>query len=135
MMETVEVYFDGVPLLVPLVAANGPVAFPHDSFETFDEYCGAGWTAKIVPDVLFGVNMGPACYIHDLMFEIADRTWADFHHSNSVFLHNMLSIHYHFSGRYDHHKYDRLHRIISYYHAVDTDLGKYFFGKFEDEIV
>ena len=133
-METVETTFDGVKLLVPLVAGNGPMAFPHDSFETFDKYCGAGWSRFIVPDWMFGVNMGPACYIHDVMFEMADRTSADFHHTNSVFLHNMLAIHYHFTGLKDPHKYDRLHRIVSYYHAVDTGLGKVLFGKCEDEV-
>ena len=130
-METKEITFDGVKLL-GLVGSDGKVIQPpHEGFSTFDKYCGAGWSRHIIPDRLFGLNMGPACFYHDLMFEAAERTSADFHHANSVFLHNMLAIHNHFTSDEDEWRHDRLHRIITYYEAVDTGMGKLFFGGFE----
>jgi hypothetical protein len=134
-METRAIEFDGVRDIVALVGENGKVIEPpFKSFEEWDkEYCGAGWTAKIIPDTIFGVDMGIACFYHDLMFEAAERTSADFHHSNSVFLHNMLTLHFHFTHKDDKWRQERLQRIIRYYHAVDTGLGIFFFGGFDEE--
>ena len=132
-METVEVVFDGVPLVVPLIGGYEP-EFPYDTLETFGSYCGAGKGIgdHLVPEHIFGVCVSAACWVHDIMWEIADDTWADFHHSNSVFLHNLLSIINH-RGNEDSHKYARYHRAVTYYHAVDSGLGKFFWSRKNDK--
>ena len=122
-METVEITFDGVRLIVPSV--NGwPLEMPHPSFDEFDTYCGpgSGLGDALVPDHIYGVIISPACYIHDTMFHMADPAWSDFHHSNSVFFHNILAIIEAHGTKKDKHK--RFYRAVTYYTAVDIGWGE-----------
>ena len=53
--------------------------------------CGAGWSAKLIPNSIYGVSIRPACCIHDDRYEygltIEDKDSAD-----REFLNNMLRL-------------------------------------------
>lgn len=126
-METVAVIYDGVTLIVPIINES-PMHIPHDGFDDFDTYCGAGkgWGDKIVPDDIYGIIISPACFIHDVMWRESSPSWRDFHHSNSVFFHNILSIIEHFAPPIKDEKevrHERYYRAVTYYMAVDSSVG------------
>lgn len=119
-MITKEIYFDGVPLIVPIISGI-QMEFLKLSFEGYPSRCGAGQGLGdlIVPEKIWGLSITPSCHIHDTMWDIAEPTWADFHSSNSIFLHNILSIiQYRSSSSILEHF--RNYRAMSYYNAVDT---------------
>jgi len=89
-MTTIVERFDGVALIRPL---NG-FMWPHHKFSGFPECCGAGegMGEKVVPEKILDMSVSPACYVHDWMFLYGDRDWQGFHHANSIFLNNLLSI-------------------------------------------
>lgn len=121
-METVIVQFDNVPMIVPLVGEKKePLDFPYNDFDVFPSYCGAGQGLGdiIVPEKIFGLKISPACFVHDVMFEISEATWEDFHTSNSVFIHNLLAIVKHRSKNWIL-EHIRNYRVVTYYNAVDT---------------
>lgn len=62
--------------------------------DDFPSCCGAGTGIQetLVPDTFYGLNVSPACWIHDQMFALAGPTWTEFHQSNDVFLHNLKQI-------------------------------------------
>lgn len=117
-MKTVEIVFDGCKLLVPLVEGE-PLQMPHDSFDDFRGYCGAGQGIgdALVPETFWGLRMSVGCFIHDCCWAISEASWKDFHHSNSVFLHNLNSI---VETQSKWLKHLRLYRCVTYYNAVDT---------------
>ena len=54
--------------------------------------CGpAGWKGELVPNTLYGLNVAPACDIHDWMY-VAGETIADKHEADRVFLNNLLRL-------------------------------------------
>lgn len=54
---------------------------PLDSWPTF---CGAGGIGDIfVPDTLYGANISPACFIHDIDFACSVHSWGAFVAHNS----------------------------------------------------
>lgn len=124
-MKTVPVMFDGSELIVPLMELNDgsavPLQFPYDTFEEFTSFCGAGSGIGdiIVPESIFGIKVSPVCYIHDIMWQMAEPSWRDFHHSNSVMLHNLLTVvHDKSANRFMEHL--RNYRVVTFYNAVDT---------------
>ena len=115
-MNTIIERFDGVELVRPV----GDFRWPHPTFDGFPTCCGAGdWGDRIVPDNLWGLNISPACWIHDQMFTMAPANWSAFHHANSVFLHNLNAINESKSGNIFIKKMRQI-RAIEYYTAVDT---------------
>ena len=92
MMTTIVERFDGVDLIRPL---NGFV-WPHPTFDGFPECCGAGPSGSIgqeaVPETILGLDVSPACCVHDFMFTESQETWQNFHYANAVFLVNLLQI-------------------------------------------
>lgn len=119
-MKTRETIFDGIPIVVPVI--NGELLnIPYRGYQDIPGCCGAGRGIGnvIVPERILFLRVSLACLIHDKMWEIADYTWADFHLSNSIFLHNLLSIIKHKSNNtvIEH---LRNYRAVTYYNAVDT---------------
>jgi hypothetical protein len=89
-VNTILERFDGVSLIRPL----GDFRWPHPTFDGFPKCCGAGKGIgnDIVPETILGLNVSPACCVHDYMQDRAPRTWGGFHYSNAVFLVNLLEI-------------------------------------------
>ena len=88
-MNTIVERFDGVDLLRP----TGSFLWPHPTFAGFPTCCGAGKMGDyLVPDTVWGVNISPACWVHDQMYDLSPPTWGGFHYSNAVFFHNIAAI-------------------------------------------
>ena len=88
-MNTIVERFDGVDLIRP----TGPFLWPHPTFAGFPTCCGAGKVGDwLVPDSIWGVNISPACWVHDQMFAVAPATWGAFHYANAVFFVNIAAI-------------------------------------------
>jgi len=92
-VTTTQRPFDGTVLLAP----DDPRFFwPHSTFAGFPPCCGPGAegdiTEKAVPETILGLNVSPACWCHDWMQNYGPQTWQGFHHSNAVFLLNILAI-------------------------------------------
>jgi hypothetical protein len=89
MLNTIKENFDGVELVRPL----GDFMWPHVTFDGFPTCCGAGPVGdKFIPDTIHGINVSPACWVHDQMWTIAEASWGDFHYSNSILLLNLSFI-------------------------------------------
>lgn len=122
-MNTKLTLFDGVHLIVP----NEGFMFPHSTFKGFPTCCGGGDRGDLlIPDSIYLLNISPACWIHDQMWALAEPTWADFHHSNNVFLENMRLINEAKSNFLM--KIVRTPRIHVYHQSVNT-LGALLFWK------
>lgn len=89
MIETCVTTFDGV---VGLITPVNNFWWPTTSFKSFPGCCGSGYTDPLVPETMWGLNISPACWVHDRMFELAEKTWEDFLQANDVFKHNLLTI-------------------------------------------
>jgi hypothetical protein len=88
-MNTIIERFDSIDLIRPV----GDFMWPHHQFEGFPTCCGAGKAGdKFIPDSVWGVNISPACWVHDQMWSMAPATWGAFHYSNSVLLLNCAFI-------------------------------------------
>ncbi len=70
-----------------------------------------------MPETFWGLRMSAACFVHDYMWVKAERTWEAFHHSNSIFLHNLLAIIDSAGGFV---RYFRCYRAVTYYMFVDS---------------
>ncbi len=105
---------------VPLVGPEG-LDLPHLHVQDYASYCGAGTGIGdlIVPDTMWGLPISPACYIHDEMWAMSDGSWIHFHLSNSIFLHNLISL-IDSQSRSKILKRLRIYRAATYYSAVDT---------------
>ena len=94
MIQVREILFDKVRLVAPTIHGH-VIEFPHNRIDDFPPYCGAGggignW---LVPDVLRGhVRIAVACYIHDVCWQIAEKTMENFIGTNKLFRNNMISI-------------------------------------------
>jgi len=102
-----------------LLLAPPGIEWPAIHLEKFGTYCGPGHGIGdlLVPDTMWGLKVSAACYVHDFMWAVAEPSWADFHYSNSVFLHNLLRIIDAHGGIL---KYLRSYRAVTYYAAVDS---------------
>jgi len=96
--------------------------------------CGAGEGIGdlIVPEKIFGLRVTPSCSIHDLAWDYAEPTWADFHQSNSMFFHNLLELIRVQSANVFMRKL-RYGMAVNYYLAVDS-VGAGIFKKLRGEI-
>jgi len=127
-MNTILERFDGTELIRPL----GEFRWPHPTFAGFPECCGSGsaqsLSQKAVPESILGMRVGPACCVHDWMFEHGPQTWQTFHYANSVFLANLLQINRDRGGMW----LLRLLRkpiILSWFIAVSSTVGAQHFFK------
>ena len=70
-MELITSNYKNIPFIVPAVGFMWPQEI------NFPSCCGAGTGVqeKVIPDNFYGVNVSPACWIHDQMFTLADPTW------------------------------------------------------------
>ncbi len=53
--------------------------------------CGSGWSSKLVPNTIYGLDIKPACCIHDYMYSVGTNIG----HKDSAdrtFLNNMMRI-------------------------------------------
>lgn len=53
--------------------------------------CGSGWSSKLVPNTIYGLDIKPVCCIHDFMYKVG----VTIEHKDSAdrtFLNNMLRI-------------------------------------------
>lgn len=132
-MHTKEIIFGGVPLVVPDFG-GAQIEFPYDTFEGFGSYCGAGKGVGdlVVPEKILFLSISVACFIHDISWDAAGPTWSDFHQTNSMFLHNILSIikHRSHSTILEH---LRNYRAVTYYNAVDTVGARVFWNIKEEQ--
>ena len=104
---------------VTLIAPKN-MEFPSKLVADFGTYCGAGkYGDLLVPDTFYWLKMSPACFIHDMMWEMSDATWAAFHFSNSIFLRNLNTLVI-AQSKNSILKRLRLYRAATYYNAVDT---------------
>ncbi len=89
--------------------------------------CGSGWSAKIIPDSIYGLDIRPACRYHDWCYEeyttIKDKEKAD-----RIFLNNMIRIIDDKEGWWFPHSFAR-RRALKYYEAVHNFGGSAFADK------
>ncbi len=113
---------------VPLIAPTD-ITLPGSFVKLFPACCGAGDGIGnlIVPETIWGVPISPACFVHDKMWGKAAPTWEAFHHSNSVFLTNIIAhIQKQSSSKFLEHI--RMYRAVTYYNAVNTLGASVFWG-------
>ena len=98
--------------------------FPFTKFSQCPDCCGPGngIEEKIIPETIWGLRISPACYVHDHSWSLAEPTWEGFHAANSMFLHNLIAIVQAKSKR-TFLKHLRLYRCVTYFDAVDSDIG------------
>lgn len=114
------------------IIAPDNIEFPSMSIEHYSKMtrCGAGdgWGDKIVPESIWGIVVTLACFVHDFMWEISEATWKDFHHSNSVFMINIISIvqALSYNNKWNPLKALRMYRAATYFNAVDSAGQKVF---------
>ena len=123
-METVETRFDRVKYIVPLIGTvSNPFEFDGKTHADYPEYCGpgAGWLADMIPDEIGKkkITVKVACHIHDVSWQYCDPTWKDFHATNSIFLHNLISA-ITILGAIDREFDNDINTALWYYRAVDT---------------
>lgn len=52
--------------------------------------CGTGWSAKLVPNSIYGMGIKDVCCIHDDRFEFQDKSIEHLNMSNREFLNNLV---------------------------------------------
>lgn len=126
---------DGVELRI---IAPVDIEFPSFKMEYYDTItkCGAGEGIgdAIVPETILWLRVTLACYVHDHMWELSEATWKDFHHSNAVFLSNLITIILQMSdsSKVNILKNFRMYRAVTFFNAVDT-IGADIFWKLKGE--
>lgn len=120
-METIIKFLPGMGGSVVPIITLADLSWPTPTVEEFAAYCGAGdgFFNNIVPEKIWGIIISPACYVHDKMWAEAKPTWADFHHSNSVFWANINSLIMEQSKSRTLARL-RLYRAVTYFNAVDS---------------
>ena len=106
-MEIVQINYAGALLEAPAFLAEknhraGPL-WPFDlPLAAWPTYCGAGdglgdW---LVSDTICGVRVCPACFIHDIEWAIARRSYRGFQDANNRLLRNLnaLTAAHHLAG-------------------------------------
>ena len=112
-MQLITSNYKNITLIIPAVGFIWPQQTP------FPSCCGYGssFQEKVIPDNFYGVNVSPACWVHDQMFALADPTWKDFYLANDTFIHNLKQIVEHESDSRVM-KQLRIIRAYEYYAAV-----------------
>jgi len=87
--------------------------------------CGSGWSAKLIPNSIYWVNIRPACCIHDNRYKNG-KTAEDKASADREFLNNMLRLIEAKKAWYYPHFLAR-GRAIKYYTAVVNFGGPAFF--------
>jgi hypothetical protein len=87
---------------------------------------GKGWKESIIPDIIFGVSLQPACIIHDIDYFFGE-TRKDKDEADQNFLHNMLEINNQ-DSRFFLAKWLR-RKIIFEYYSIVADIGGVAFWK------
>lgn len=87
--------------------------------------CGSGWTAKLIPNTIYFLNIRPACCIHDDRYEHG-TTIQDKEEADREFLNNMLRIIEAKKGWWFPHFLAR-QRALAYYASVVNFGGPAFF--------
>jgi len=79
--------------------------------------CGSGWSAKIIPNTIYGLNVRPVCCVHDDRYEQDTKDENYRLDSDLEMLENLLiTIENKKSWYYPH--YLARHRALGYYDAV-----------------
>lgn len=129
-METRSLTVENVELIVPAFLLE---YWPHHILlNDFPSFCGvgSGFGDAVIPDTNYGLSMSPLCFIHDISWAIAEPSWADFHQSNSMFMHNQLALITNRS-RFPLRQL-RSYRAVSYFNAVDTVGAAIFWAEKKD---
>jgi len=94
--------------------------------------CGpGGWLSELVPESMYGIDVTPACNVHDFMY-LKGQTIQDKEEADRVFLNNMLRIINHESKCFIL-RWLRRRRALKYYLAVKHFGGPFFWeGKNAD---
>lgn len=68
--------------------------WPYElALEDWPTFCGAGGIGDLfVPDELCGVNISPACFVHDIDFAVLPREWWEFQQANNRLYCNMIAV-------------------------------------------
>lgn len=121
-VKTAHINYLDVMLEVPeFLTELWPYEMALNEWPTF---CGPdeGLGDLLVPDVVCGVVISPACFIHDIDWAICRKTYLDFQLSNSRLLHNMNElISKHVQNRHDYEKAIRI--SFAYWEAVSSPIG------------
>ena len=54
--------------------------------------CGSGWSAKIVPNTIYGLNIRECCRYHDFLYSKEIKTIELKESADRIFLNNMLRL-------------------------------------------
>jgi len=52
--------------------------------------CGSGWSAKIIPNAIYGMGIKDICCIHDDRYEVIEKSIAHKQMSDREFLNNLV---------------------------------------------
>ena len=118
--------YHSIPLEVPcFLKSLWPYDFPLDQWPTF---CGAGSGLgdMIVPDHIFGVQIAPACFIHDIDWSYLPNTEEAFHSSNFRLFNNLKAIIDTILSPPESHI---AHVVCADYYVAVSTVGKEFFKK------
>lgn len=117
---------------VTLYAPPGYWTMPESDRSEIVGGCGPGWFGDmLVPDTLWGLNIRPACSIHDFMWWVAAALPLETErvrykeHSDRVFLNNMMRL-IRAAGGPRWLLWLRRRRAITYYNAVCYCGGPFF---------
>lgn len=118
-IQMMDEYFDGVLLSRP----KEWFYWPRSTFEGFPKCCGPGpegsFWERVISDWIIGLNISPACHIHDMMFSCQEKTWENFRQANTVMLRNALEIN-RIRGGHPLRKALRIPIITGYFLAVSS---------------
>lgn len=92
MIEFAKIRYLGATLISPtFLVPLWPYQMPIEKWPTF---CGAGegFGDNIVPDHIHGVQMAPACFLHDIEWAVTANTLGAFMTANYHFLRNCLAL-------------------------------------------
>lgn len=120
-MNTIVCWHDGVQFIVP--EGFEFIDVPLKDYPTF---CGPGrkFGDLIVPDRLFGVNLGAACHVHDDAWAYRPKSWVVFHCSNANFLQNLHAIYMNFQDNFkDPEEHADMRRILMLYFTAVSTVG------------
>ena len=99
--------------------------------DQFPDSCGPGngLEEKLIPEVIWGLRVSPACWIHDRSWEYSKPCLEDFHISNAMFAWNLFSLIQEFPSRIWVVNAVRFYRATTYFVAVNGPLGRECFEK------
>ena len=125
-MKTKLILIENIEFVVP-----EEFKAPYRTIKDFHPCCGAGqgFGEKIVPETIWGLKISHCCYIHDVSWELAEASWADFHQSNAMFLTNITITIQARPSKIPLVNELRVYRAATYFNAVSSPVAATLFWK------